>query len=271
MTGNAIGAPSGAEPKVVRVPRASMCSNHAKFCQWHVDWDDAACTCGYVMSVPSDIDHLGGPARKVSGPTILLGDGSYFDYTSPETSEMTIDDFAWGLACRGRFSGQCRLRVANDHPRIFYSVAEHCVRGAIEMLKQGRTPYEAYCFLMHEGGEPVCGDDPGPMKPLCPDKKALEKRCEAAAHAQFGVVLADPAFMKEWDLRMLATEQRDLMPQSGTDKWRNAEDHPRDLPAPFDFIIGQCMDPADAAARFLSVYYMLRQSMTLEQMTLSVK
>lgn len=194
--------------------------------------------------------------RRVTGPTIMLGDGSYFDYGSPETSEMTIDDFAYGLAYTCRFRGQTRARLAGD-VRWYYSVAEHCVRGAEELLAQGHSREIAFDFLMHEGGEPVCGDDPGPMKPLCPDKKALEKRCERAAHARFGVTMRYPGLIKEWDLRMLATEQRDLMPQSSGDRWRNAEDHSHDLPPPFDFEILPYQHPDIAAERFLSLFQRL--------------
>lgn len=191
--------------------------------------------------------------KRVSGPTILLGDGSYYDYENPEASTMTIEDFAYGLAYTCRFRGQTRLR-AEGNRRVFYSVAEHCTRGARQMRLMGYSASDQYDFLMHEGGEPVCGDDPGPIKPLCPDKKALEKRCEAAAHKLFRVKMANPKLIKEIDLRMLATEQRDLMPQSGNDRWRNAEDHPSDLPAPFGNPITSCLSPTEAALDFLREY-----------------
>jgi hypothetical protein len=194
--------------------------------------------------------------RKVIGPTIQLGDGSYFDYTSPETSDMTIEDFAFGLAYTCRFRGQTRARLWGGR-RAYFSVAQHCVLGAQELLRQGYVRAIAYDFLMHEGGEPVCGDDPGPMKPLCPDKKALEKRCERAAHARFGVTMTDPALIKLWDLRMLATEQRDLMPQSRGHRWFNAEDRAQALPEPFDFLITPLPTPDDAAFAFLTMFAML--------------
>jgi hypothetical protein len=196
-------------------------------------------------------------AARITGPTIMLGDGSYFDYTDPESSQMTIEDFAYGLAYTCRFRGQTRARLEGNR-RVFYSVAEHCVRGARWVFENTGDRELAYDFLMHEGGEPTCGDDPGPMKLLCPDKKALEKRCEAAAHKRFGVTMRNPAYIKEIDLRMLATEQRDLMPQSGGDKWRNAEDHPRDLPEPFGFRIVPYVHPDVAAVWFLSLYRQLK-------------
>lgn len=193
----------------------------------------------------------------VHGPTIMLGDGSYFDYENPEASAMTIEDFAYGLAYTCRFRGQTRARLRGNK-RCYYSVAEHCVRGAEAVFALTGDRELAFDFLMHEGGEPTCGDDPGPLKPLCPDKKALEKRCEAAAHKRFGVTMRDPAYIKYIDLRMLATEQRDLMPQSGGDKWRNAEDHDDDLPAPFAFEIVPLSHPDVAAVHFLSLYDRLK-------------
>ena len=73
---------------------------------------------------------------------------------------------------------------------------------------------------MHEAGEATCGDVPGPLKALCPDFKMVEKLCEAAAFAQFGITMFEPALMKEFDMRMLATERRDLMPYDTT-VWEN--------------------------------------------------
>ena len=143
--------------------------------------------------------------HRIVGPTILLGSGTYFDFESPETSELTIEDVAYGLAFACRFAGQCVSRVTGQ--RVFYSVAEHCVR--MTWIVPEELAYDA---LMHELGEATCGDTTGPLKSICPEYKAVEKRCEAAAYRRFGVQMSDPAAIKRADLVMLATEKRDLMP-----------------------------------------------------------
>jgi hypothetical protein len=150
--------------------------------------------------------------HRIIGPTIMLGSGTYFDYESPETSEMTIEDYAYGLAGEHRFSSQTAQRSTGK--RCFYTVAEHCVRMSYIVPKG----FE-YAALMHEGGEPTCGDMNGPLKSLCPEFKAIEKRCERASFARFGVEMSDPALIKHFDLVMLATEKRDLMPGADQHEW----------------------------------------------------
>lgn len=182
--------------------------------------------------------------RRITGPTILLGSGTYFDFEAPEESEITIEDIAYGLAYACRFAGQCYSRILNR--RVFYSVAEHCVR-----MSMAAAPALRFQALMHELGEPVCGDMTGPLKSLCPDYKRIEKNCEAAIARRFDVSISDPAEIKSLDLRMLATEKRDLM-RSGSDKWdytRGAE--------PFEFEIVP-WDHEAAAVEFLRQYHELR-------------
>lgn len=181
--------------------------------------------------------------RKAIGPTILLGSGGYFDFEDPENSPITIEDVAYGLAYTCRFAGQCFSRVLRR--RVFYSVAEHCVRMSSEV-----PVALAYDALMHELGEPVCGDMTGPLKSLCPDYKRIEKRCEAAGMKRFGVTMSDPDTIKLYDLRMLATERRDLLNWHGED-W--SANH-RAEPFAFEIIP---WDADAAAAEFLRRFYEL--------------
>ncbi|WP_051447550.1 hypothetical protein [Rhizobium leguminosarum] len=162
--------------------------------------------------------------RRVIGPTILLGSGTYFDFEDPETSDITIEDVAYGLAFEGRCAGQCYSRILKR--RVFYSVAEHCVR-----MSHAVPSHLAMQALMHEAGEAVCGDMSAPLKSLNPSFKTVEKRCEAAILAKFGVSIDDPVEIKRADLRMLSTERRDLLPWRG-ERW-GIDDHV----APYDFEI----------------------------------
>jgi hypothetical protein len=179
--------------------------------------------------------------RKVIGPTIMLGSGTYFDFEAPETSLLTIEDYAYGLAAANRFAGQCVSRVTGK--RVFYTVAEHCVRMSYA-VPEG-SEYDA---LMHEGGEPTCGDVVGPLKSLCPDYKTVEKRCERASFERFKVSMSDPDLIKLYDLRMLATEKRDLMPMSEGDTWSWIKGAP-----PLTFEIVPWLQE-EAAQRFIARY-----------------
>ncbi len=181
--------------------------------------------------------------RRAIGPTILLGSGSYFDFHDPEGSEITIEDIAYGLAYEGRCAGQCFSRILQR--RVFYSVAEHCVRMSFAVSEEF-----ALQALMHEVGEAVCGDMTAPLKSLNPDYKAIEKRCEAAILSKFGVVMTNPLEIKRADVRMLATERRDLLPWRG-EQWSN-----NDQMQAYDFEIVP-WEPDFAAQSFLLRYGVL--------------
>jgi hypothetical protein len=172
------------------------------------------------------------------GPTILLGSGNFFDYDDPENSSVTLEDFAYALAFTARFSGQCVSRRTGK--RVFYSVAQHC-----EIMSRLVPEPQAYAALMHESGETVCGDLNTPLKSKLSDYRVIEKRCANAIMTSFGVENFDHALIKAYDVRLWATERRDLMNWDGQ-RW--AED---DDAQPFEFEIVP-LGPYEAAESFLA-------------------
>lgn len=144
-------------------------------------------------------------------PTILTIEGATFDFTNPTAHNFTIKEVAHALSHICRFGGHCRK---------FYSVAQHCV------LMSYIVPREfALQALMHEAGEPFCGDMSAPLKMLLPEYKKIEKSVEAAALTHFGLdPVLDPC-IKDADRIMLATEQRDLMPPHDDD-WPQRQNVP---------------------------------------------
>lgn len=138
----------------------------------------------------------------VHGPTILLSSGRYFSFSSP--TALTPEEVAHALSHLCRFTGHCRQ---------FYSVAQHAV-----LVSYLAPPEYAYEALHHDDVEAVVGDMASPLKALVPAYKEIEKRCERAILAGFGIDYGNLLTwqnVKHADLVALRTEQRDLMPTKG--------------------------------------------------------
>jgi hypothetical protein len=190
---------------------------------------------------------IAAPVHRIIGPTILLGSGTYFDFDNPEAAELTIEDVAYSLSFQSRFTGHCVSRRTGR--RVYYPISQHCV-----VMAGHAEPGHKLAALLHEVGEATCGDMNAPLKSQCPDYKRIEKRCERAGLSAFGIVVRDPDYIKRLDLRMLATEQRDLMPTRG-EKWDMLNGI-----QPFEAEIFPWQDPHGAAETFLETYYALRRA-----------
>jgi 5'-deoxynucleotidase YfbR-like HD superfamily hydrolase len=178
------------------------------------------------------------------GPTIMLRSGAWFDFCAPASSSFTIEDIAHGLANICRYSGQCSS---------FYSVAEHSI--LVSDTAEG-FEFEA---LMHDAAEAFLGDITRPLKQMLPEYKRIEADVERAILDRFGVKGALPPQVKQADLRVLAAEQRQIMPE-GTDGWVRGQ---KVEPAP---IVVRHLPPDEAKRIFLERFealhpaYILRKS-----------
>jgi len=177
------------------------------------------------------------------GPTIMLRSGAWFDFCAPASSEFVIDDIAHGLANICRYSGQFSR---------FYSVAEHSI-----LVSETAKGFE-FEALLHDAAEAFLGDITRPLKQMLPEYKRIEADVERAILERFGVSTPLPPQIKQADLRVLAAEQRQIMPH-GTDGWVRGQ---KVEPAP---IVVRHLLPDEAKRMFLDRFEALRPAYLLRK------
>ena len=169
-----------------------------------------------------------------NNPSILLRSGNYFYFRNPRESEFSIADIAAGLSKICRFNGQCKQ---------FYSVAQHSI-----LVSRIVPEKHALAGLLHDAAEAFIGDMTAPLKGLLPEYKAIEREIEAAIFERFGIATPLDPCIKQADLVLLKTEQRDLMHNSDT--WQ----HIGDL-VPMSQKIIPYVSPRRAEIEFLNRYF----------------
>lgn len=140
------------------------------------------------------------PHRK--GDWLQTYTGRIFWPLDPRPEEVSIEDIAHALSLQCRFGG---------HPRTFYSVGEHSVRVSNEV-----PPSAALWGLLHDASEAYLVDLPSPIKHCDGFGKIyrqVEKHLQAIICQRFGISRTEPESVRGVDLRMLITEQRDLLSQ----------------------------------------------------------
>lgn len=146
---------------------------------------------------------------------IVTYTGKIFDLLNPTPEMVCIEDIAHSLAHQCRYTG---------HTREFYSIAQHCVL----MVENSDLPGDPLLKLLHDAAETYIGDIARPWKQLlkvydsfhCQTFrsgypmviKEFEQRIQGVIGEALRVNLEYSAEVKEADMRMMATEIRDLMP-----------------------------------------------------------
>lgn len=139
----------------------------------------------------------------------------------PEAYAYDIVEIARALAHLNRFAG---------HTTLPYSVAQHSVFVAEEVMRATAVRRLAKAALIHDAAEAFCVDLPAPIKRMkeLAGYRAIIRRTEVAIARSFGVedLRKHPAIARA-DLVALATEKRDVLGPSPHD-----DDWGLDLPPP---------------------------------------
>lgn len=167
--------------------------------------------------------------------------GKDFDFEAPSVDAVDINDIIHALPNLCRFLG---------HTDFFYSVAQHCIIGTEEFLKEGRFD-EAYEFLMHDAEEVYVGDLPTTLKPLCPDYKRAASGVDRAIRQKFHLPLVITPSVKGMDRRMLATEKQQIVKAVKDEHWPMLDGYP-----PLDVIIEE-RSISDVREHYARLYYRL--------------
>ena len=129
--------------------------------------------------------------------------GRMVDLTRMTARDVDPVDIAHALSMICRFNG---------HVTEFYSVAQHSINVA-RMV----TPHDRLAALLHDAAEAYMGDIVSPIKRAMPDADRLEAGIRVAICNRFALSTTIPDSVKDADVRMLATEARDLLP--GGPRW----------------------------------------------------
>jgi hypothetical protein len=161
----------------------------------------------------------------VSSPWIHTRSGTALDLRDPQEYQIRVADIAHALGRLCRYTG---------HASAHYSVAEHCVLGARQVLAETRDMALAWAFLVHDAHEAYVGDVAAPLKRALRGTSSglsaydeLEFRIARAVRMKLRAPITMPEAVATADLRMLMTEAPQLLSWPPPRDWRvTAEPYP---------------------------------------------
>lgn len=141
-------------------------------------------------------------------PLISTYLGNRFDPIKPSIEQVDVIDIAHGLANQGRFNGQTKT---------YYSIAQHSLMVADIVYALTGDLRLTYAALHHDDTEAYLGDVVKPLKALLPIYAYLEDQVNEIIAQALNIDFSDYQCIKQADLIALATERRDLMPNTQED------------------------------------------------------
>lgn len=141
-------------------------------------------------------------------PWIETYSGKKMYFLDPKSDMIDIKDIAHSLSLQCRFSG---------HTRIFYSVAEHCIRVSKLLYERSKSdPQVAMQGLLHDATEAYLLDVPSPVKQYLGGYYAIEDTLANAIFKKYGAIFPYFNEVKVADTVMLKNEARNLIPSKGS-------------------------------------------------------
>lgn len=131
--------------------------------------------------------------------------GQQFFFHSPETHKYNLRDIGQALSQICRFGGASTFH---------YSVAQHSILMADKMYEIHKSSALALDCLFHDAAEAYVGDMKKPIKVQIPKFGEIEGRIDRAIRRRFGLLgLIQPenALTKEYDMRIISDERRQVM------------------------------------------------------------
>lgn len=128
--------------------------------------------------------------------------GKKFWPLSPKSKDICLEDIAWALSLKCRYSGHCNR---------FYSVLEHSLLVS-EFCE--RYPIEG---LFHDAAEAYLPDIPSPIKHMFSQLVEIENNLLRKIFIKYNLTWPLPNEVDIIDKRILANEQKELMPKPPED------------------------------------------------------
>lgn len=164
--------------------------------------------------------------------------GKKFYPMDPKPEHIDIEDIAHALSNICRYTGHCM---------DFYSVAQHSWIASFHVPSE-----DSLAALLHDATEAYLADVARPVKALLPNYKEIEDGLYRVIAEKFGLPPVIPPSVKEVDLRLLATERRDVMTHHL--EWDVIDKDERVKPLDWGIVP---WNPIHARGRFLDRYFNL--------------
>lgn len=185
---------------------------------------------------------------------IPLISGKPFNPIHPDVDAIRIEDIAHALSLNCRFTG---------HVMQHYSVAQHCCLVSDEMFNEAielggseaDAAYAGLWGLLHDASEAYLCDMSRMVKrsPQMIGYREIEHQLQATVYRAFGLIGCEPAELHAHDLRVGATEARDLLnggiPPWWPNEYKDVRNHLPFKIEPWPHVV--------AKSRFLSRYQRL--------------